>query len=455
MKRVLKTLVVPKSPQAVLVSSFVSVILVGAVLLSQPFASTGEPHNFIHALFTSASATCVTGLIVVDTGTAFSIYGQIIILLLIQIGGLGVMTFSTLFLLVLRGKFDIGSREIIYETLVFYDAVDVGAILKSVFRFAFTFEALGAILLTFRFLSDMPFPRAFYHALFHAISAFCNAGFSTFSDSLMAYQSDIVVNLVVMVLIISGGIGFIVIFEIYHMRSAKLHFYNLSLHTRVVLIYTAFLIFTGAVLLFTLEYNVSMKDLDLLPRILASLFQSVTARTAGFNTIDMSALSMVSLFVLINLMFIGASPASCGGGIKTATLAVIVAFIRSKIRDAKNVNIFYSSLPFDVVSKSIVIAVFGLVTVVTFSFVISMVELRHIAFSESSAKFIKIFFEVVSAFGTVGLSTGITAQLSALSHIFLTILMLIGRVGPLTLAIVIAAKERNDIQYAEDNILVG
>lgn len=455
MKRIVKFLFVPKTPQALLVSGFVSVILVGAALLSQPFASSGEPHNFIHALFTSASATCVTGLIVVDTGTAFSSCGQMIILLLIQLGGLGVMTFSTLFLFYLRGKFGISSREIIHATLVFYDAVDVGVILKSVFRFAFTLEVLGTTLLTIRFLSDMPFPRALYHALFHAVSAFCNAGFSTFSDSLMAYQSDIYVNLIVMFLIVSGGIGFIVIYELLKLPSRTFYFRNLSLHTRVVLLYTLILIFGGAILLFVLEYDVSMKNFSLFARILASLFQSVTARTAGFNTIDIASVSVVSLFLIIILMFIGASPASCGGGIKTATLAVVVAFIKSKIKDAKNVNIFYNTLSFELVSKAIVIAVFGLVTVVFFTFLVAVVELQDAAFSENSAKFIKIFFEVVSAFGTVGLSAGITAQLSALSHCIITVLMLIGRVGPLTLAIVVAAREHDDIQYAHDNILVG
>lgn len=443
------------SPQALLVTSFLSLIILGAAALSQGFASTNEPLGFADAVFTAASATCVTGLSIVDTGTYFSLPGQIIILFLIQIGGLGVMTFSTLFLFYLRGKFGIGSREMIQETLSFFDTIDISSLLKSVFLFTFAFEAVGTVLLTIRFMFDMPLLEAFYSGLFHSISAFCNAGFSVFHDSLISYRDDTFVNIVIILLIVSGGLGFIVIYELFKIRKKGFSFYKLSLHTKVVLTFSASLITIGALLLFIFEFNVSMKGYSLYSKLLSSVFQSVTARTAGFNTIDISAVSMPSLFILINLMFIGASPASCGGGIKTVTLAVLVAFIKSKVNDSANVNLFYNTLPFKIISKAIVIVVFSILIVVLFSFLVSIVEMQNTSFSENGTKFIEIFFEVVSAFGTVGLSTGITTELSDVSRLLLSLVMLIGRVGPLTLAVVVASRDQLNIKYAEDNILVG
>ncbi len=443
------------SPQSLLVLSFASVIVVGAILLMQPFSLTGKSISFVDSLFTSASATCVTGLIVVDTGSFFSTTGQIIILALIQIGGIGVMSFSVLFLFFLKGKFGIGSREIIQETLSFFDTIDVNSLLKSVFIFTITIEGIGALLLTIRFLFDMPLKDAIFNAIFHSVSAFCNAGFSTFSDSLVQYQSDIFVNVIIMLLIILGGLGFVVLYEFNKIGLKNLKLEKFSLHSRVVLKMSVALIFIGAMLLFLFEYNVSMKDQNLYSKILSSFFQSVSARTAGFNTIDIYSLSMPALFTMIVLMFIGASPASAGGGIKTVTLAVLNAFIRSKIKDSKNVNIGYSTLPFSVISKAIIIVVFAITTIVLFSFMITIVELRHIPFNANGDRFLEVFFEVVSAFGTVGLSTGITHDFSIFGRVLLTALMLIGRVGPLTIASAIGSKKTKDIQYAKDNLLVG
>ena len=301
----------------------------------------------------------------------------------------------------------------------------------------------------------MPLAEAFFSALFHSIAAFCNAGFSTFPDNLISYRDDTFVNLIIMLLIISGGLGFIVIYELFKIKKKGFAFYKLSLHTKVVLSFSGALIAIGALLLFIFEFNVSMDGYNLYSKFLSSLFQSVTARTAGFNTIDISTISMPSLFVLINLMFIGASPASCGGGIKTVTLAVVVAFIKSKVNDTSNVNLFYNTLPFKIISKAIVIVVFSILIVVLFSFLVSIVEMQNTSFTENGTKFIEIFFEVVSAFGTVGLSTGITPELSSVSRLLLSLVMLIGRVGPLTLAVVVASKDQINIKYAEDNILVG
>lgn len=421
----------------------------------QPFSLNQNDISFVDALFTSASATCVTGLTVVDTGSYFSVNGQIIILFLIQIGGIGVMSFSVLLLFFVRGKFGIGGREIIQETLSFFGTLELGALLKSVFVFTLTIEFIGAALLTIRFVFDMPFVEAVYYGIFHSVSAFCNAGFSLFPNSLINYQSDLFVNLVISLLIICGGIGFIVFYEIKRVITKRLSFSSLSLHSKVVINISLILILIGSLLIFIFEYHVSMDGMDLGHKIMASIFQSISSRTAGFNTVDLNSLSMPSLFFISTLMFIGASPASTGGGIKTVTLAVLIVFIRSKINDSKNVNLGHSTLPFRVVSKAIVVIVFAVTIIVLFSFLISVIELNHIPFHQNGDRFLEIFFEVVSAFGTVGLSTGITVDFSIIGRILIIILMFAGRVGPLTIATAIGSKNEKDIKYAEDNIIVG
>ncbi|MCB9208588.1 MAG: hypothetical protein H6609_04350 [Ignavibacteriales bacterium] len=443
------------SPQSLLLLSFLTVILLGAILLMQPFSLNGGSITFVDSLFTSTSATCVTGLTVVDTGSYFSFAGKIIILILIQLGGIGVMSFSVLFLFFLRGKFGISGREIIQETLSFFDTLDLASLLKSVFIFTLTIESIGAILLTIRFAFDMPFAEALFAGIFHSISAFCNAGFSIFEDSLVAYRSDLYINSVISLLIFLGGIGFIVLYEFKNSYGKKISFKRMSLHSQVVIKVSVFLVAIGALFIFFFEYNVSMKDMDLSTKILASLFQSISSRTAGFNTIDFYTLSMPSLFFIINLMFIGASPASTGGGIKTTTVAVIVAFIRARVKNSKNVNVTFSTLPFRVISKSVVIIVFAITIIVVSSFLLTIIELEHIPFSVNGDRFLEIFFEVVSAFCTVGLSTGITPDFSIFGKLIISILMLAGRVGPLTIATAIGSRDEKDIKFSEGNILVG
>ncbi len=442
-------------PQTILVLGFLVIILIGSVLLFQDFAATKDSLSYVDALFMSASATCVTGLIVVDTGTALSFPGQLIILALIQIGGLGVMTFSTFLLFFIRGKFGIGSREIIQETLTYFDNIEIASLLKTVFMFTFITEFIGAVLLTIRFSFDMPFADAVYVSIFHSISAFCNAGFSTFSDSLVQYQNDIYVNFVFMFLIISGGIGFIVAFEIRKQLKTKINWKHFSLHSKVVILFTPTLIIIGFLFIFALEYNHGMKDLSLQAKILSSLFQSITARTAGFNTIDFTQISISSLVIISMLMFIGASSASCGGGIKITTFVVILAYLKSKINFSKNVNILDSTLPNKIVVKSILIFSFSLFVIILFSLLLAIVELKGGSLYEEGSIYVQLVFETVSAFGTVGLSTGITPSLSILGKLLVTILMFIGRLGPITIALIIGTKEVVDIKYAQDNIIVG
>jgi len=442
-------------PKVILVLGFVSAAIAGTILLSMPFSLTGEPVTFIDIFFTAASAACINGLMTVDISRHFTFTGQLIIMVLIQIGGLGIMSFSTLFLLFLRGKFAMNEREIVLESLSLFETTDVSKLFKSVFVFTFLFETVGAIILTARFSNDMPFQEALFSGCFHSIAAFCNAGISIFPDGLMQFRSDIVVNIIIMILIAAGGIGFVVMYELSKFNKKKFAFFRLSLHTKTALLFSGGLILLGALLLFITEYNVSMQGFDFKTRILSSLFQSVTSRSAGYNTLDVNSFSVISLLIIISLMFIGASPASCGGGIKVSTIAVIIAFIRSRINDVKNVNLFYSTIPFHIISRAILVMVFGIITVLVFSLLISIIELSGSPFYLNSTKFLRIFFEVVSAFGTTGLSTGITSSFSEISKFLLSFLMLIGRIGPLTLVLAAGSKEIADIKYSEDNILVG
>ncbi|MBK8944513.1 MAG: hypothetical protein IPM32_04495 [Ignavibacteriae bacterium] len=443
------------SPQAFLVFSFIAVMLIGAILLMQPFSLRGQDISFIDSLFTSTSATCVTGLTVVDTATKFSLIGKIILLALMQLGGIGVMSFSVLFLFFLKGKFGIGSREIIQETISFFNTRDLKSLLKSVFIYTIVIESIGAILLTVRFNFYMPFYDALFAGIFHSISAFCNAGFSNFATNLVEYQSDYFINIVISVLIFLGGIGFIVLYELKNSIGKKHGLRKLSLHTKVVLQVSLFLILIGGILIFIFDHNVALKEMDLKTQIMTSIFHSVTSRTAGFNTIDIYNFSMPSIFAIITLMFIGASPASTGGGVKTTTVAVIIAFIRSRVKDSRNVNLKFTSLPFQVISKTVIILAFAITIIVISSFVLTITEMENIPFNSNSDEFMQLFFETVSAFGTVGLSTGITASLSIYGKLVLIILMFAGRVGPLTIASLVGSKEVVDIRYAEDNILVG
>lgn len=442
-------------PQTLLVIGFLIVIFTGSILLTFQFASNSAPLNFVDSLFMSASATCVTGLSVVDIGSNLSFSGQLIILVLIQIGGLGVMTFSTFLLLLIRGRFGIASRELIQETLTYFDNIEIASLLKTVFLFAFLTEFIGALLLTIRFSFDMSLTEAAYSGIFHSISAFCNAGFSIYSDSLIKYQNDVFVNLVFIILIILGGIGFIVAFEVRTQFEKKFSWYRLSLHSKIVLAFTPILILFGFLFIFLLEYNHSMKDLDIGTKILASIFQSVASRTAGFNTVDISSISISSIVIISMLMFIGASSASCGGGIKTSTFVVILAYIKARLNSTNNVNIFYSSIPQSIVTKSILIFSFSFFTIVLFSFLLAVVELKGGSLYEEGTVYIQLVFETVSAFGTVGLSTGITSSLSDLSKLLVSILMFIGRLGPITIALVIGSKETIEVKYAEDKIIVG
>lgn len=402
------------------------------------------------ALFTSTSAVCVTGLIVQDTPTYFTLTGQIIILVLIQLGGLGIMTFSTMILLVAGRKIAVTDRILVQEGFLPGAPRDFRSLVKSIFFFTFSIEFIGFLFLFLRFQKDLPLLKALYSSLFHAVSAFCNAGFSVFSNSLMSYRGDILVNLTVVFLIILGGLGFLVIHEAVRaianlFKGVKV---QISLHSKLVLLVTVVLIIGSYLLFFLLEAGNSMKNFSLKEKILASLFQVVTPRTAGFSTMDLTALSTTTVLVMILLMFIGASPGSTGGGVKTSTFGVVLAFIKSKIAARGSINIFYRTIPQENVVKAFTVISLALSLIFISSFLVLA--------SQPAMLMKEVFFEVFSAFGTVGLSLGVTSSLSPLSKVAIVLTMYAGRIGPLTLLYAFSRRKAlGKFEYVEERVMIG
>lgn len=426
-------------------------------MLSMPFSTVGEQISFTDAVFTSTSATCVTGLTVVDTGTKFSLTGQLIILILMQIGGLGIMTISSFFLFIIFGQISMTDRDVIIETLTQRPIKNLVSLIRTTFSFVMITEFLGACGLTIRFLYDYPPDKAIYYGIFHSVSAFCNAGFSLFSNSFIDYHGDLLINGTLMSLIILGGIGFYVFLDLkqsiwkYNIRFLS----HLSFNSKIVFLTTLMLIVTGALIFYISESHNTLVEMNTTERILVSFFQSVTARTAGFNTVDISILSNTSLFFIIILMFIGASPGSCGGGIKTSTFTVLYSFVIAKFKNQNDVNLFKHRIPDETVSRAVSIAFFSIIMIVLFTLSLLICELRGISPQDSRGQFLELLFEVFSAFGTVGLSTGITTGLSNLGKLLVSILMLIGRLGPLTVAIAFSSQKRMKYRYPKENLLIG
>jgi len=440
-------------PVRLLALSFVAAIAVGTLLLTFPSATqTGQVTGFIDALFTATSATCVTGLIVKNTPLYWSRFGQLVILCLLQFGGLGIMTFSASLAVVFGRKLGLAQRKTFSAVIGEARNIDIARALRYILAFTLLAETVGTLLLFLRWLPDFPSAReALYNAGFHAVSAFCNAGFSVFPDSLMRYSGDFAVNLVVIGLVVTGGLGFIVIRELFNrdtLRHGPLHaFRRLSIHARLVLGTSAILVVCGTIVFFFAEYDHALADMRLPAKLLASLFQAVTPRTAGFNTAPISMLHPVTLFLWVVLMFVGASPGGTGGGIKTSTAAILLLAVRNRIRGREEVELGRRLVPKDIVYRATAIAAVS-VGIVALFFAILLVSER--------ATFQEILFETVSAFGTVGLSTGLTPNLSVVGKLAVTLLMYIGRLGPLTLALAMSARQPGlSIGYPKARVMVG
>jgi trk system potassium uptake protein TrkH len=442
------------TPPRVFIFSFFTLILFGAVLLWLPFSAGNARLSFIDALFSSASAVCVTGLAVIDIGKDLSFSGQVVTLLLFQIGGLGIITFSVVVFGLLGRGVSFRGRELMQGTFLHTPRRDFIVVIRNVLRLTFLVEGVGTVLLFIRFLFDFPVGAAFFHALYNAVSAFNNCGYSLFSDSLTSYRDDWLVNLTVMALIVLGGIGFIVQHEMilfFHGKQKRL-----SLHTKIVLLTSAFLIVAGALFFYLFEDDNILKDVSIPASFLASLFQSITARTAGFNTVDIGNLTNETIMLMTILMFIGASPGSTGGGIKTTSFTLMMILIWNRMRGRFNVSVFNRMIPREIMGRtiSIVFAAFLLVGIVT-SILLFFGGGNALPPSATRHFFIEYLFETVSAFGTVGLSMGITPKMNELQKIAIIVMMFAGRVGPLTLAFSWYTEGKKEIEYAEESVMVG
>ncbi|MED4989468.1 TrkH family potassium uptake protein [Parageobacillus toebii] len=436
-------------PPKILVLGFSFIILIGAFLLTLPAATVdGKGLPWLDALFTATSATCVTGLVVVDTGTTFTLFGQLVILALIQIGGLGFMTFATLFALILGKRISLKERLLIKESLNNLSIDGIVRLVKRILIFTAVIELIGGILLAIRFSFDMPLPKAIYFGFFHAISNFNNAGFDLMGDfrSLTGYVDDPLVTLVVCTLITLGGIGFIVMNEVYEYRQTR----RFSLHTKIVFVMSSILVVFGTILIFILEYHnpKTLQPLSPLGKFLASLYQAVTPRTAGSNTLNIPDLTQPTLFLIIFLMFIGASPGSTGGGIKTTTFATLLGAVWSNIKGKEDVIFFRNRILYDTIYKALTVTVSGL-------FVVMMITML-LTITEPNKDFLMILFEATSAFATVGLSMGLTPELSPVGKILIILTMFAGRVGPLTIAYAVTLHRKPDpFKFPKGKIMIG
>jgi trk system potassium uptake protein TrkH len=438
--------------------SFLGAIFIGWILLSLPQASKEAPLSLVDSLFTATSATCVTGLIVVDTGARFTTFGQLVILALIQLGGLGIMTFSSFFLIFMGGRLSIKHRILIQESFSQFPLKDMFHLLRLVISFTLFMEFLGALLLYGRFVHIFPPAQAAYYSVFHSVSAFCNAGFSLYGTSFIAFQNDLLVNVVMTALIIIGGLGFFVLADLSLMErlSSLKRPKRFSLHTKTVFAVTAFLLLAGTVLVLVLEWQNTLAGMSLKDKLMASFFQSVTARTAGFNTLVTGSLTNATLFLLVILMFIGASPGSTGGGIKTSTFGILIAVLISRLKGRRNVELFRRTLPLNIVGKAVSVAALGIITIATTTMILSVTEGKLLISEISRGRFLELLFETTSAFGTVGLSTGVTPNLTILGKIIVSITIFIGRVGPLSLALAVGQRvSRRHYEFPEENVMVG
>jgi trk system potassium uptake protein TrkH len=446
-----------RQPARMLVISFMLLIGAGTAGLMLPQSSAGAPIRFIDALFTITSGSCVTGLAVFDIGSQLTRFGQIVLLIAIQAGGLGIITFSTFFILVVGGSISFRGQNILQETFSQQPMGDFGALLKSIIVVTLAIEAAGAVLLYFRFDDFHPPSLAIYYSIFHSISAFCNAGFALYADNFLCFQSDWYFNLIICLLIVCGGLGFVVYYDLgdFFLRRGRRRGTSLNFHTRLTLLVTSLLIVGGAIGFFLFEFRNVLRPLDWPTKILVSIFQSITPRTAGFNTVSFDELANTTLLFVIVLMFIGGSSGSCAGGIKTSTFAVLVSLAWARFRDQQEVNLLQRRIPDSVVSKAISVSLFAILAIIFFTFCLLESELGGVAQKESRGQFIGILFETISAFGTVGLSTGVTPALSDFGKIVITLVMFLGRVGPLTVAIAVTKAVSRRYKYASETFLVG
>ncbi len=440
--------------------SFFMVILIGSFLLSLPIAHTKDIPYLDH-LFTATSATCVTGLVTSVVKDEYTLFGQVVIISMIQIGGLGFLTLLSLFIVKFKKRLSYKNKMVMQEALNQNTLSDISVFIQRVIRYTCFFEGIGALFLSIVFIPEFGVAKGIYYSIFHSISAFCNAGFDILGDSsLISYQSSIIINIVIPGLIIAGGLGFIVWIElkdkllliIKKKVNLKKCIKTLSLHSKIVISMSLFLIFSGMFIFYLLEMNnpQTIGQLSLFDKLQVSYFQSVTLRTAGFASVNMAALNDVTKFFIAIYMFVGGSPAGTAGGIKTVTFAIILLSVYSLIKGREEVSVFKRKISSIVVRRALIISVISLFISITALFILSISE---------DALFIDLLFEVFSAFGTVGLSTSLTPVLSQIGKVVIIVLMYIGRIGPITMILIFANRynqlKGKEIEYPQGDVLIG
>lgn len=433
------------NPPLVLSLGFAILITFGGVLLSLPFfTKSGEATDLIDSMFVAASASCVTGLTPVNTFEHWNTYGHVLLIILIQIGGLGVMSLASIIPLILGKKIGMKSRQILKEQLNVESLEGMIVLFKYVLVFTFGIEILGAILLSFRFIPLYGAGTGIWYSIFHSISAFCNAGFDILGDSIYPFRDDILVNLTLSALVIVGGLGFVVTSELFRRRS----FEKISTHSKLVLLISGALLVLGTVMFLFLENGDGVLQYESVKgSILESFFQSVVARTAGFYSVDLSKIKDSTALMLMGLMFVGGSPGSTAGGIKTTTLGVLFISTHAVVRGESEPVVFGRHIGIDVVRKALAIFLVSITIVLSVSFILTITE---------SARLVDILYETVSALATVGASKGITADLSDVGKILITFCMYLGRLGPMTMAFAFGMKDKKSlIRYPESFISIG
>ena len=431
---------------------YMTVILIGTLLLLLPPATrAGESTGILTALFTATSATCVTGLVVVDTATHWTAFGQTVILLMIQIGGLGFMTLGVLLALILRRRISLRTRGILQESMNYMQLGGVIRLVKITFWGTCLFEGCGAVLLAVRFIPVFGIAKGILYGIFHSVSAFCNAGFDLMGgysgkySSFVEFHGDVLINCVLMALVILGGLGFFVWSDL---KKNGCRWKRYMLHTKITLFTTVLLLVAGTILYFLFENDNLLAQMSGKDKFLAALFSSVTARTAGFNTIDTGGLTGASKLLTMLLMFIGGSPGSTAGGIKTVTALVLVAYVWSNLRESKGVNMFQRRLDDDVIRKAS--------NVVVLSMLMAVVSVIFICFIQPYLPVEDVMFEVFSAIGTVGMSTGLTRDLSTASRIVIILLMYCGRIGSMSFALSFTERKKvAPVQFPVEKIMIG
>ncbi|MGG6431149.1 TrkH family potassium uptake protein [Anoxybacillus sp. D401a] len=431
------------TPPQLLASMFLFLVVVGGVLLKLPIATEKEI-SWLDAFFLSTSAATVTGLAPIDPGSTFTVFGEVILMVLIQVGGLGIMTFAVLVVIVLGKKIGMKQRMLMQEALNQPSLGGVIRLARNLLLFSLFMELVGAALLAIDWVPKMGWSKGLYYSLFHTIASFNNAGFALWPDNLSRFVGDPIVNVTVTLLIIIGGLGFTVVFDVLYQRRWR----KLSIHTKLMLVMTLVVNIVAIIAFFLFEHNnpKTLGSLSLREQLWASYFQAITPRTAGFNTIDIGSLEQPTAMLMIFLMFIGAGSTSTGGGIKLTTFAVIIFAVMSFLKGKEETVVWMRTIRHTIILRALAIASMSMLFIFVVTMILTLTE---------NASLLALLFEVVSAFGTVGLSMNMTMHLSAIGKVLIICVMLFGKLGPLTLVYSIAKPKKTNIRYPNGDILTG